>query len=359
MRADSDIDTTYLREGTYHLDSTLNLNSQDSGVHFVNYPGEKPVVSGGEQITGFVHEGNGVYSAAVDSATGMHLRIGDAVQKVAQTGDYDPSNPFLSGWLFAEDTSSGARRDAFEMRPGDVDPFTLNEHIKVQVTNPWRWNSDFMDIEKIDFNSGRVDMAEDGLYSLSNGSTYRFLNNSDWIQDNGEFGWRDSDGRLVVKTNDPSSLLQEGAVAGRLHTIFDLNNADNVTISGLTITDTDVFGTAIGLNNSDRAQITGNTILQAGSGVTMYNSSHNNIVGNEISGMDSNGIGVRNGSGTSDFNQIVGNHIHGIGEFELNGVGVTITGGSDTLLSPQPYDGYDPSCGQYRQEPRLSDGHRV
>ena len=333
MRSDGEIDTTYLREGTYHLNSTLELTSSDSGISFLNYPGENPIVSGGETITGFVHEGNGVYSADVDTPTGMHLRIGDDVQKVAQTGDYDPSDPYESGWLFAEATSSGAKMDAFEMRRGDVDPFTLSDQIKIEVVNPWRWVSNMMDVDKIDFGSGRVDLSDNARYSLTDGSTYRFLNSADWIQDDGEFGWRASDGRLVVKTDDPSSLLQDGAVAGRLDTIIQLSHADNVTISGLTISDGTMDGHAVRLDNSDGVQITGNTILQAGNGVSMYNSSHNYISGNEISGMGSNGIGIRSGSGSSDSNQIVGNHIHDIGEFQINGVGVTITGGSGTLVS--------------------------
>jgi Cadherin domain/Right handed beta helix region/RTX calcium-binding nonapeptide repeat (4 copies) len=48
MRADPDIDTTYVREGTYQLASTLQLTSQDKGVSFMAYAGETPVISGGQ-----------------------------------------------------------------------------------------------------------------------------------------------------------------------------------------------------------------------------------------------------------------------------------------------------------------------
>jgi parallel beta-helix repeat protein len=48
MRADPEIDTTYVREGTYQLGSTLQLTSEDSDVSFMAYAGETPVVSGGQ-----------------------------------------------------------------------------------------------------------------------------------------------------------------------------------------------------------------------------------------------------------------------------------------------------------------------
>ena len=47
MRADPDIATTYVRDGTYYLSSTLDLTSADTGVTFAAYPGETPILSGG------------------------------------------------------------------------------------------------------------------------------------------------------------------------------------------------------------------------------------------------------------------------------------------------------------------------
>ena len=50
MRADPNIDTTYIRGGDYHQNG-LWLDGQDSGVHFVGYGSEKAVIHGGSNAT--------------------------------------------------------------------------------------------------------------------------------------------------------------------------------------------------------------------------------------------------------------------------------------------------------------------
>lgn len=53
----------YLRSGYYGLNFPLVLTTQDSGtnghnIYYLNYPGEVPLISGGQQITGWIPEGN-------------------------------------------------------------------------------------------------------------------------------------------------------------------------------------------------------------------------------------------------------------------------------------------------------------
>lgn len=53
----------YLRGGTHVLSNTFTLDQSDSGTngHYIiykNYPGEKPTLSGGQRITGWIQEGN-------------------------------------------------------------------------------------------------------------------------------------------------------------------------------------------------------------------------------------------------------------------------------------------------------------
>ncbi|HHW00655.1 MAG TPA: hypothetical protein GXX36_14045, partial [Clostridiaceae bacterium] len=59
---DKDI-TVYLRGGEYKIEDTIEFNSTDSGTNgyyitYRNYPGETPVLSGGESIDGWVQEGS-------------------------------------------------------------------------------------------------------------------------------------------------------------------------------------------------------------------------------------------------------------------------------------------------------------
>ena len=60
----------FLRDGTYELEEPLIFSADDSGqdgysVIYMAYPGEKPVISGGERISGWVDMGTGLYKAKV------------------------------------------------------------------------------------------------------------------------------------------------------------------------------------------------------------------------------------------------------------------------------------------------------
>jgi hypothetical protein len=69
-----------LRGGTYNLTSTLNFTNADSGTNGFNviyqaYPGETPILSGGQQITGWTAVGNGQYKASIGSLNFRQLYV--------------------------------------------------------------------------------------------------------------------------------------------------------------------------------------------------------------------------------------------------------------------------------------------
>ena len=70
----------YLRGGEYQLPGSLLFDQDDSGVNGFNviyraYPGEKPVISGGQRITAWVPVGEGIYKAQVGSLRFRQLYI--------------------------------------------------------------------------------------------------------------------------------------------------------------------------------------------------------------------------------------------------------------------------------------------
>ena len=87
----SDI-TVYLRGGTYQLPDTLVLDQTDSGTngHYVvykAYSGERPSISGGQKITGWVAVGNGTYKAAVGELRFRQLYVNGVRAIRARTPD--------------------------------------------------------------------------------------------------------------------------------------------------------------------------------------------------------------------------------------------------------------------------------
>ncbi|WP_284646291.1 discoidin domain-containing protein [Paenibacillus silviterrae] len=72
----------YLRGGVYTLNESLTFGPEDSGRHGYNviyqaYPGEKPVISGGQRVTGWQTVSDGVYKAPVGDLQFRQLYIND------------------------------------------------------------------------------------------------------------------------------------------------------------------------------------------------------------------------------------------------------------------------------------------
>ena len=59
-------DRIILRGGTYRLDETLLIGPQNSGVTWMAYKDEKPVISGGVPVTGWTLHTNGIWKASLN-----------------------------------------------------------------------------------------------------------------------------------------------------------------------------------------------------------------------------------------------------------------------------------------------------
>ena len=82
----------YLRDGVHTLTSTLTFGAQDSGMNgfqvvYAAYPGEKPVISGGQAITGWTADGSGRYRASVGTLRFRQLYVNGKRAVRARTPD--------------------------------------------------------------------------------------------------------------------------------------------------------------------------------------------------------------------------------------------------------------------------------
>ncbi|WP_431857405.1 right-handed parallel beta-helix repeat-containing protein [Azospirillum sp.] len=325
----SDVKVTYLRGGTFQLASTLELGGADSGVAFYAFPGETPVISGGERVGGFVDEGGGRYSAAVSRATGLDLSIGGVRQTVAQSGDVTPGDP-RSGWLVLDQAASGPSTTAIRWRDGDVDPAVLQAGLKIQTFSTDRLADSIVDVRAIDAASRTISFQQAVWYAPKTGGTYRLLNAPNLIRDAGEFAWRASDGRLVVKPSDPGALLAQGAVVARLGTLVALNGASGVTLSGLTFADGVYTGAALTLTGGGGNAITGNRFVNVGTAVRLAGSSGNSLLGNRMEQLGASGVELTPGSNA---NRVESNIIRDIGRVSKYVGGVMASGAADNVIA--------------------------
>jgi parallel beta-helix repeat protein len=80
----------YLRGGTYELEESLVFQAHDSGqngysVIYMAYPGEHPVITGGERISGWIPAENGVYKASTNGLRFRQLYVNGQPQTRART----------------------------------------------------------------------------------------------------------------------------------------------------------------------------------------------------------------------------------------------------------------------------------
>lgn len=332
MRA-TGIRDTYVRGGTYAMARTVTLTGADNGVRIMAFPGETPVFSGGERVGGFTPIGGGLYAAAT-SATGLDLSIGGVRQKVAQTGDWNAGDP-RSGWSVLEAASGGASRTSLRIGGGDgaiaavlaagVQPGTM-----VQTFDTERLSDNIVGVASTDAGSRTINLTQSAKYALRSGGTYRLLNDDAFIRDAGEFAWQAETGRLVVKPQDPGTLLAQGAVVARLGTLVALNGASGVTLQGLTFADTAWNGSALTLTNASGNSIAGNRFVNAGTAMTLTGSSGNAIEANRMEHLGAGGIKLAYGS---NGNRVSANSIDGIGEVLKDVAGIQLYGTSGTLIS--------------------------
>ena len=91
----------YLRSGTYELEEPLVFQSHDSGqngyrVIYMAYPGEKPVITGGRRISGWIPAGNGVYKANTHGLQFRQLYVGGKPRVRARTPNEGSFNRLLN-----------------------------------------------------------------------------------------------------------------------------------------------------------------------------------------------------------------------------------------------------------------------
>ncbi|BAI75696.1 hypothetical protein AZL_c04030 (plasmid) [Azospirillum sp. B510] len=330
MRA-SDIDTTYVRGGTYRLNKTLSLDSHDDGHSFLAYKGETPVLSGGERVTGFTNEGNGLYSAKLASANGLDVSIGGVRQHAAQTGDFNPAEAATSGWKVLKADYTGASKAGFNFSAGDI-PTGLKPHagLVVQTFDTERLKDDISQVTSIDQYHHKVTLDDAASYALRSGGTYRLMNDASLIRDAGEFGWRASDGKLVVKPVHPGGFQSDGVVVSRLGTLIKTSNASNVSIEGLTFADARYDGSALSMQGGHGNSIGGNHFVNVGTAVSLDGTDDSRIAGNHMEQLGASGISMIH---AANGNRIYANSIDHIGQISKGGAGIGAVGSSNTLVS--------------------------
>lgn len=319
-----------LRGGTYRLTETVHLGPEDSGLRIAAFSGEQPLLSGGERVTGFTAEGNGVVSAPLAREPGLDVTAAGVRLRAAQSGAFDPNDPIRSGWFVAQQTKGGGDKRQFRFPPGTVQPAWAAPGVRVQALDRERQADDIRGIERIDKN-GTLVLDRDGWYPFRDGTTFRLLGHPDFLRFPGQFAWRARDKRLLVRPHDPDGFTRSGEVAvARLSPLIQAEKADRLTIEGLSFADVPYDGSAIRLSGGSGHQVVGNRFAAVGTAVVLDATADSEVRGNAMEHLGRSGVELTPGS---EGNRIVANRIRYIGEVNLYSAGVMAAGVTRTTIA--------------------------
>ena len=292
MRASGGADTTYIMGGTYFLNSPLALTSADSNNTFAAYQGQTAVLSGGTAVTGWTQGANGIWSAHVDASQVQQFVVNGVQQTSARYGTVDPSNPLTSGWNWAQTLPSGDDPNTqMAYNKADFAAGQLVAGEKITVFSNDGYSSDYLTIKSVDTSKGVITFDQPATYEIGTNSRFFVSGSMGALDQTGEYYF--DKGSQTIYYKAPAGFNGTGAVAAGGDTnLITVNGAQNITISGLTLTNAtttaetdDINTAAVNIQNSTGIVVNGNHFLNDAKGVLVSGSASS---GNTISNNDFN-----------------------------------------------------------------------
>lgn len=338
--------TIALAGGDYYLSQPIVFDRRDAGLIVTAKCNEKPILHGGLRVNDWKTLGDGRWIAPLKLPS--DVRVGNLiVNGVVQPQARFPNAPLdgdkRKGWLFAArcepsiDVWEGNTR--FCYHPGDLPPLYditgLVAHIVGASLPGSQWGSDTLPVDFVDVATHTVRTGGTGYFFTSEGSRYFLTGTKALLDAPGEW-WHDHQAGLLTYISADRNPPGPNVVAGILPTIFKLDEADGMVVSGVTLrdgapdgsgkfyTETRGYG-AIRLEHSDNVKLLSNVFQNVGVGIHVSESDNVLIANNTISGTAGNGIYMGTAWGSfdkSNAGKILSNRISDIGEvyFETAGI---------------------------------------
>ncbi|PPS71011.1 MULTISPECIES: RICIN domain-containing protein [Streptomyces] len=256
----------YLRGGTYPVSSTINFASADSGTNghhvvYAAYPGEKPVLDGGVQVTGWTQHSGNIWKATLDRDNKLRALYvnGKRAQMASKTinsagcyGTYTVTQN-QAPWAW----ESGTECDGAKYSLSDLPAIASNQD-DVEIKSSTTWTTAIVGVRQITTSSdgaNRVAMFQQPGAAIAQGppngnfnpgGSHTFMNAYEFLNQPGEFYFdkaahtlyyyksssEDMTTAKVFAPNNVSTLLK---IAGTSTT----DHARNITFSGLTVEHSD------------------------------------------------------------------------------------------------------------------------
>ncbi|AUG81777.1 carbohydrate-binding protein [Kitasatospora sp. MMS16-BH015] len=256
-----------LRGGTYPVSSTIDFTSADSGTNghrvvYAAYPGEKPALEAGVQVTGWTQHSGNIWQATLnrdDKLRALYVndRRAQMASKTVNSADCYGTYTVTAGqapWAW----DSGSQCDGAKYGLSDLPAVAANQD-DVEIKSTSTWNTAIVGVRQITTSSdgaSRVALFQEPGAAMAQGSPYAgfvagsgsqtIMNAFEFLDQPGEFyfdksthtlyydksGSEDMTTAQVFAPNNLATLIH---VAGTSTT----DHARNITFSGLTIEHSD------------------------------------------------------------------------------------------------------------------------
>lgn len=338
-----------IRQGVYNIENTLSFGTEDYmqnyQVIYRNYPGEYPIIEGYKTISGFSEYEDGIYVAEIPEGTQFrNLTENGVMGTIARYPDegylqvnkhIDHTDGKCNSFGYAKDgvinTMSGDNVECVMFPGGEY--------------GEWNWFSHTYPVKSINKNKKIITLDRtsysQNVYCMGKGSRYFLQNSLEFLKKEGEFYVDIQNSKLYYKPYDVSNLIS-GIKYACVDDIFSLNQAENITFSGLILRGTDIddyatnTGAGISLENSKNIRVEDCLIYQTGKFGILGKYGNSNIVveGCEIYNIGHTGIQI-DGDGTIDNNvghTIKNNYVHHTGINVRHGAGIQLYHAQDCQI---------------------------
>jgi len=325
----------YLRAGTYPVSSTVTFSNADSGqnghyVKYLAYPGERPLITGGQPIKGWtVHDAaKNIYSVSGVTARFRQIYV-NGVKAVRarspnQGANGAPNFTQLSGY------DSGAQ--TFQVPSTQVS--TCNNLTKVEMHLMVLWADNVMRIASITSAGGtasiKVQSPENMIFGRPNPAffpsqmRFYFENAYELLDQPGEWYLDETTNVLYYKAPSGEDMTTATVIAPSVETLVSVNGtstsdqASYLWFQGLTFAHSNYLRASqygfldaqAGLYNLTAPGNNAQTVGRPAAGVTVTNANHIHFERNLFTQMASTGLDFT--SGTHD-DLIIGNAFTDIG----------------------------------------------
>ncbi|CAM4487163.1 putative repeat protein (TIGR02543 family) [Paenibacillus endophyticus] len=256
----------YLRGGSYYLDETISFTEDDSGqnghvISYEAYPGEKPVLSGGDPVSGWVKDTSNpnLYKAPLirdEKLRALYVngeRSYMTSKSLSSPGSYGTYTVTAgqADWAWqGGSVAAGTKFTASQL------PITTRNHSDIELVTQMTWNKVIVGVDEIiDIGGGQVaamlQQPYGALAQRINWSPYRpngtqeVYNVFEWLTQPGQFYFDRSAQTLYYYPRAGENMATAEVIAPSLETLVDLQGTpktgqiSNITFKGISFAHTD------------------------------------------------------------------------------------------------------------------------